>query len=245
MTQHVLLNSVDHQHLRVITERGAQYGDNLWFSPTFPLEFRSVQAQYPIFFVKEAATGRLLPVALFGFQQQENLFLQHNNWQHSYIPLSVLRQPFLIGQQLSREHGVEQLQRVLHLDTQSPRLSETEGEALFLAYGGNSPYLEQMAGLLETLHLGLQDGQLFVELLLELNLLESFTLDVQLDDGSKHQMVGFYTIAETVLQQLDASALALLHQRGYLQAIYLQIASQSRIRQLLQLKNQLQKAGRD
>ncbi len=245
MTQHVLLNSVDHQHLRVITERGAQYGDNLWFSPTFPLEFRSVQAQYPIFFVKEAATGRLLPVALFGFQQQENLFLQHNNWQHSYIPLSVLRQPFLIGQQQSREHGVEQVQRVLHLDTQSPRLSETEGEALFLAYGGNSPYLEQMAGLLETLHLGLQDGQLFVELLLELNLLESFTLDVQLDDGSKHQMVGFYTIAETVLQQLDASALALLHQRGYLQAIYLQIASQSRIRQLLQLKNQLQKAGRD
>ncbi len=245
MTQHVLLNSVDHQHVRVITERGAQYGDNLWFSPTFPLEFRSVQAQYPIFFVKEAATGRLLPVALFGFQQQENLFLQHNNWQHSYIPLSVLRQPFLIGQQLSREHGVEQVQRVLHLDTQSPRLSETEGEALFLAYGGNSPYLEQMAGLLETLHLGLQDSQLFVELLLELNLLESFTLDVQLDDGSKHQMVGFYTIAETVLQQLDASALALLHQRGYLQAIYLQIASQSRIRQLLQLKNQLQKAGRD
>ncbi len=116
---------------------------------------------------------------------------------------------------------------------------------MFLAYGGNSPYLEQMAGLLETLHLGLQDSQLFVELLLELNLLESFTLDVQLDDGSKHQMVGFYTIAETVLQQLDASALALLHQRGYLQAIYLQIASQSRIRQLLQLKNQLQKAGRD
>lgn len=245
MTQHVLLNSVDHQHLRVITERGSQYGDNLWFSPTFPLEFRSVQAQYPIFFVKDGVSGRLLPVALFGFQQQENLFLQHNNWQHSYIPLSVLRQPFLIGQQQIREHGVEQMQRVLHLDTQSPRLSETEGEALFLAYGGNSPYLEQMAGLLETLHLGLQDSQLFVELLLELHLLESFTLDVQLEDGSKHQMVGFYTIAETVLQQLDATALALLHQRGYLQAIYLQIASQSRIRQLLQLKNQLQKAGRD
>ncbi len=27
------------------------------------------------------------------------------NWQHSYIPLSVLRQPFLIGQQQIREHG--------------------------------------------------------------------------------------------------------------------------------------------
>ena len=245
MTQHVLLNSVEHQHLRVITERGSQYGDNLWFCPTFPQEFRSVQAQYPIFFVKDGASGRLLPVALFGFTQQENLFLQHNNWQQSYIPLAVLRQPFLIGQQQIREHGVEQMQRVLHIDSQSPRLSESEGEALFLPYGGNSPYLEQMAGVLETLHLGLQDSQQFVDLLLELNLLESFTLELQLDDGSKHQMVGFYTIAETVLQQLAASALTLLHQRGYLQAIYLQIASQSRIRQLLQLKNQLLQAGRD
>lgn len=239
MPQHVLLNSVDHQQLRVITERGAQYGDNLWFAPTFPLEFRSVQAQYPIFFVKEGATGRLMPVALFGFSQQENLFLQHNNWQHSYIPLSVLRQPFLIGSQQIREQGVEQTQRVLHIDLQSPRVSASEGETLFLPYGGNSPYLDEMAGLLETLHLGLQDSQQFVALLLELNLLEAFTLEVQLDDGSQHQMAGFYTIAESVLQQLDASALATLHQHGYLQAIYLQIASQSRIRQLLQLKNQL------
>ncbi|MBU2178760.1 MAG: SapC family protein [Gammaproteobacteria bacterium] len=239
MSNIVLLNSVEHQPLKVITERGASYGDNVWFTPTFPLEFRSVQAQYPIFFHKDQQTGKLYPVALFGFSHQENLFLQHNNWQHSYIPLSVLRLPFLIGQQTVREDGVEHQQRVIHLDLNHPRVSKEQGEALFLPFGGNSPYLEQVAGMLETLHLGLQDSQQFVEQLLALQLLESFTLDVQLDDGTKHQMIGFYTINEERLKELSAEALQALHQRGYLQAIYMAIASQSNVRNLLQLKNQL------
>ena len=53
MSQHVLLNSVDHKDIKIITERSAKYGDNVWFSVTFPAEFRSVQAHYPIFFQKE------------------------------------------------------------------------------------------------------------------------------------------------------------------------------------------------
>ncbi|RVU34352.1 multidrug transporter [Rheinheimera riviphila] len=239
MTKIALLNSVEHQPLKVITERGAAYGDNLWFTPTFPLEFRSVQAQYPIFFHKDQQTGKLYPVALFGFSHQENLFLQSNNWQHSYIPLSVLRLPFLIGQQTVREDGVEHQQRVIHIDVEHPRVSKAQGEALFLPFGGNSPYLEQVAGMLETLHFGLQDSQQFVEQLLALELLEAFALDVQLDDGTKHQMIGFYTINEDKLKALSAEALTALHQRGYLQAIYMALASQSNIRNLLKLKNQL------
>jgi hypothetical protein len=239
MTKIALLNSVEHQPLKVITERGAAYGDNLWFTPTFPLEFRSVQAQYPIFFHKDQQSGKLYPVALFGFSHQENLFLQANNWQQSYIPLSVLRLPFLIGQQTVREDGVEHQQRVIHIDVEHPRVNSEQGEALFLPYGGNSPYLEQVAGMLETLHFGLQDGQHFVQQLLDLELLEAFTLDVQLDDGTKHQMIGFYTINEDKLKILSAEVLAALHQRGYLQAIYMALASQSNIRTLLKLKNQL------
>jgi len=239
MTQIVLLNSAEHQELKINTDRGAALGDNLWFTPTFPLEFRSVQAQYPIFFHKDQQSGKLYPVALFGFSHQENLFLQTDNWQHSYIPLSVLRLPFLIGQQTVREDGVEQQQRVIHLDIEHPRVNKTQGEALFLPYGGNTPYLEQVAGMLETLHLGLQDGQQFVQQLLDLELLEAFTLDVQLDDGSKHQMIGFYTVNEDKLKLLQPEVLASLHQRGYLQAIYMTLASQSNIRTLLKLKNQL------
>jgi hypothetical protein len=50
-------------------------------------------------------------------------------------------------------------------------------------------------------------------------------------------MIGFYTINEETLAGLSADALAKLHQQGYLQAIYMTLASQSNVRDLLNLKN--------
>lgn len=237
MTKHVLLNNIEHKDLKVNTKRSAALGDNIWYSPTFPLEFRSVQAHYPIFFQKDQSSGQFYSVAMFGFTHHENLFLSDNGWNASYIPLSVLRQPFLIGQQIINEDGVEKRQRVINIDLDNPRVSETEGEALFLPFGGNTPYLDDMANVLETLHLGLEDNKLFMDALLAHNLLEPFSLDIQLDNGQKHQMVGFYTINEDNLAKLDTLVLAQLHEKGYLQAIYMAMASQSNVRHLLNLKN--------
>lgn len=237
MSQHVLLNSIDHKDLKVNTRRSAALGDNLWYSVTFPQEFRSIQANYPIFFHKDAATGQFYSVALFGFAQNENLFLSDAGWNATYVPLTVRRQPFLIGQQTVREDGVERLQRVIHIDLDHPRVSQTEGEALFLPYGGNTPLLDEVGEMLEVIHHGLIDSQRFIETLIKYQLLESFTLDIELDNGKKHQMIGFYTINENTLAELSAEGLAQLHQQGYLQAIYMALASQSNIRDLLNLKN--------
>ncbi|MCL1144049.1 SapC family protein [Shewanella gaetbuli] len=237
MTQHVLLNNIEHKDLKVITTRSAALGDNLWYSVTFPQEFRSVQAHYPIFFQKDPASGQFFAVAMYGFKHEENLFLTDKGWQAAYVPLTVRRQPFLIGQQIITEDGQEKRQRVINIDLDNPRVSQTEGEALFMPFGGNTPYLDEIAAMLEAIHLGLEDNQLFIEQLLKHNLLESFNLDIELNNGQKHQMVGFYTINEDVLAQLSAETLAELHQKGYLQAIYMAIASQSNVRQLLELKN--------
>lgn len=237
MTNTVLLNAADHADLRVITARGAEYGDNQWFATTFPLEFRSCAACYPLFFFKDSQSQQVFPVALFGFRHGENLFLQVG-WQEKYLPLSVRRQPFLIGRQQVREDGMVREQRVLHIALDHPRVSKDEGEPLFLPYGGQTPFLQDMAGLLETLHLGMQDAKNFVDLLEQYQLLEPVTVNVTLKDGSSHQLVGFLTIAEEQLAKLDGVALAQLHLQGYLQAIYLMIASQAQIRQLVTLKNQ-------
>ncbi|WP_434938141.1 SapC family protein [Shewanella sp. HL-SH8] len=237
MTQHVLLNSVDHKDLKIITERSAKYGDNLWYSVTFPLEFRSIQAHYPIFFQKDPTTGQFNSVALFGFQSEQNLFLSDKGWEASYVPLAIRRQPFLIGKQIVREDGTEQQQHVIHADLDNPRVSTTEGEAVFHPFGGNTDYLDEVGDMLAAIHQGLNDNSTFTAMLLEHDLLESFTLDIELDNGDKHQMIGFYTINEDKLNQLSADVLATLHQHGYLQAIYMSMASQSNMRNLLDRKN--------
>jgi len=237
MTNNVLLNSIEHQNIKVITEQSEDYGDNVWYSITFPSEYRSVQAYYPIFFRKDADTGQFFSVAVFGFQEKENLFLSNNKWDAPYIPLSIARQPFLIGLQKVNEDGEVKEQRVIHIDLDHPRVNEEEGEALFLEFGGNTPYLDTAADILEILHHGIIDNKQFIDLLIEHELLESFTLDVALNDESKHQMVGFYIINEDKLNELSSETLASLHSDGYLQAIYMTIASQSNIRSLLNKKN--------
>ena len=237
MAKNELVNNIDHKALKVITERSAECGDNLWYSLTFPTEFRSVQAYYPIFFQKDGNTGQFYSVALFGFKEQENLFLSDNKWDAAYIPLSVARQPFLIGSQKVTEDGEEKQQRVLHIDMDHPRVNQEKGEPLFLEFGGNSPFLDHAANMMEAIHHGVNDSKDFTALLIEHELLESFTLDVELNDGSKHQMIGFYTINEDKLAKLSAEKLEMLHNKGYLQAIYMSIASQNNIRSLLNKKN--------
>lgn len=238
MAKNVLLNSIEHQNLKVITKHSAEYGDNLWYSLTFPSEFRSAQAYYPIFFNKDADTGQFFAVTLFGFQDKENLFLTDKGWDAGYIPLTVARQPFLIGKQRVVEDGEEKEQRVLHLDIEHPRVNQEQGESLFLEFGGNSPYLDTVADMLEVIHHGLVDSKHFMAILVEHELLEPFTLDATLNDGSKRQLVGFYTINEDKLNALSSETLASLHTKGYLQAIYMAMASQSNIRELLNRKNQ-------
>ena len=52
-------------------------------------------------------------------------------------------------------------------------------------------------------------------------------------------MIGFYTINEDKLSELDGAVLSRLHEKGYLQAIYMAIASQANIRTLMNKKNEL------
>jgi len=237
MPNHVLLNSVEHKDTKIITKRSATYGDNIWYTPTFIQEFRSIQAHYPILLEKNADTDDFSIVAMFGFQPRENLFLSEQGWDASYIPVSVQRLPFLIGYQNTNTDGINKAQRVITLDMDSPRVSSDEGEDLFLEFGGNSEYLEKMANMLEALHQGLEDNKEFILALKSLDLLEPVTLDIELVDGSKNQMIGFHTVNEDKLKELGDDQIINLHKAGYLQAIYLIIASQSHFRDLVDKKN--------
>jgi hypothetical protein len=234
MANAVLLNNVDHKNLRVDTRRSGDLGDAVMLVPTFPAEFRNVQAHYPIVF-RKTAEGGFQPVALFGFEEGQNLFLDGERWDAAYVPLAIERQPFLIGVQ-----GEELLVQV---DLDHPRVSDS-GEPVFLAHGGTTEFLERMNSVLLALYEGLQGTPAFVSALLEHGLLESFTLDIELEDGSHHRLAGFYTINEERLSALDGAALHTLQQAGHLQSIYMAIASISNFRGLIERRNRRNVAQR-
>ncbi len=235
MSNNVLLNNVDHRDLRVDPRRAADLGDDVMCALTYPGEFRNVQAHYPIVFRRDAGGG-FQPLALFGLQEGANLFLEGDRWDATYIPLSVQRQPFLIG--------VSGEERLIHLDLDHPRVRAGTGEALFRDYGGTTEFLEQIRSILLTLHDGVLATPAFVEALLRHQLLESFVLDIELDDGSHNRLAGFHTIDEARLHALDGAALERLSRDGHLLPIYMVLASLSRFRDLIERMNRRRAAGR-
>lgn len=231
MSNPVLLNNVEHKNLCVITTRGARYGDNAMLAITFPAEFRNLQAHYPIVFRKGSDGTSFEAVALFGFQEGENLFLDKDGWDAAALPLTIERQPFLIG--------VKGQELMVNVDLDSPRVSSTEGEPVFLPHGGNTEFLENINSTLLAIHEGLQSMPAFTAALLEHELLEAFVFDIELNDGSQNRLAGFYTINEERLAALRGDALQRLNEAGYLQPIYMVLASLSNFRDLIERKNRL------
>lgn len=228
MSNHVLLNNIDHKDLRIDIAHAAALGDAVMSAPTFPAEFRNVQAHYPIVFRKSGDAG-FQPVALFGLHEGSNLFLDGDRWDATYLPLAMERRPFLIG-----ASGDELL---VHVDLDDPRIRTDAGEALFREHGGTTDYLDRIQSVLLALHEGLEETPVFVEALLRYGLLESFVLDIRLDDGSQCRLAGFHAIDEDRLRALDGSALEQLHQSGHLEPIYMAIASLSHLRDLIERMN--------
>jgi len=239
VTQHALLNNIEHRDLRVITTYGAAYGDDIMCTPTFPAEFRNVQAHYPIVFAKMqegSPQGSFTPLAVFGFREKQNLFLQGERWDAIYVPLMVQRVPFLIG--------TSNTGKVIHIDMGNPRVGRDTGEPLFNEQGVGTPYLERVGATLAAIDEGLAAMPAFIAALEEHKLLESFALDIEFQDGAQHRFTGFFTVQEERLNQLGAEALGKLQQAGYLLPIYMVIASLSNFRLLIERASRLNAADR-
>jgi len=235
MSQYEVLNKEKHRHLRIRTGYGAALGDAVMHVMTYPLEFRDIQSCYPILFTKDSNTGGFFAAAVMGFESDQNLFLQDSGWDASYIPAMIQRQPFLIATGGDGDNKTP----VVSLDLDHPRVSQGEGEVMFDADGESTEFLNQKIALLDKLHRGLQHSNGFIDALLQHELLEQITLDIAFNDGSKKSVQRYYSIAEERLYQLKGDVLESLNQAGYLQAVYMAVASLSRMRDIIERRNRL------
>lgn len=236
MPNHVLLNNIEHHDLRVIQRYGAMFGDNVATVLTFPTEYADVQREYPIFFRKDAQSGEFQSVILLGFEKSENLFLEKDSWSANYIPGVIARGPFLIGFQ-ERANGADiSREPVIHVDLDNPRISRTEGEPVFLPQGGNSPYIERIAAVLNGIREGLDIGKKMFAAFTAIDLIEPVNLEVKLNDEAGYKLEGLYTISRERLAALDGESLHKLNSAGFLEGAFLVLASLGNIHRLVSLK---------
>jgi hypothetical protein len=243
MTNQVLLDNVTHKDLRVRTDYSADFGDAVNNVMVFPTEFIFVQREYPILFRRDD-NGALQSVAMLGLDKDENLFLDGNRWNARYVPCMQQRGPFLIGmhRQGPDTQGGEAM---IHVDMDSPRISQTEGEPVFLEHGGNSPYLEHVSRILGMINDGVTQTKPMFDAFEAAQLIEDMEIEIELDETLKYKVPGYQTISRERLAALDGAELERLNEAGYLQLAMLVISSLGNISWLIELKNRRRAAERD
>jgi hypothetical protein len=241
MARHVLLNNVEHKNLRVVTRHGKDFGEAVGSVPTFPTEFAEILREYPIFFRKDNNTGEYGCIALLGFTRDENLFLEGDRWDASYVPGIVARGPFLIGFQERQDGGELRREPVIHIDMEDKRVGETEGELVFLENGGNSRYLDNIANILAGLNEGIATSKAMFAAFTAYDLIEPVQLEIKVGSG-KYDIVGLHTVSANKLRNLTAEQLFELNRSGFLQGAYLVLASLNNVQKLIDRKMRRERA---
>ncbi|WOI37762.1 SapC family protein [Alteromonas sp. CI.11.F.A3] len=238
MTNMVAINNQHHANLK-ITDDTLTQGANLHLVPVVVSEVNKLIVHYSIVLTKFDDTGKFGLSALLGFEEGENLFWQQGEWDAVYIPAQIDRLPFFIGS----EPQNKDVNPILCVDMDNAAVNESDGHALFDKVGEPTAFLAEKQQLLAQLLDGEAQNQSFIACLQSLDLITPFTLDITFENGSKTSITGLYTIDEEKLQALSAESIASLHAKGWLQAIYIVVASNAQIYALIDKKNKALKQG--
>jgi hypothetical protein len=230
MARRVPLDNVDHQHLRVIQRATNDVSVNQ--ALIVPSEFEQLQREYPILF-REDSDGGFQAVAILGLDRGENLFLSEGQWTTRYVPATLRRGPLFLGVGDHSHPGGA----AIVIDLDDPRVSDSEGEPLFLPQGGAAPFLQQAAEALHIVHEGLGHGPAMFALLVELDLIRPVEISVEVGDGTRYRLPNFFTIDGERFAGLSGAELQKLSSAGFLAAAIHVRSSLGNISRLIELKS--------
>ena len=177
-------------------------------------------------------------VAICGFEDGENLFLDGDSWSVPYIPANVRRQPFnVIGTEGTNDNGEAMQVPALSIDLDSPRISATEGEKLFDSEGEPTTYLAEMSNMMMGVVNSTQRGRQLAQRLNELGLIKGLALEFETVDGQKRNVGGLHTLSEEKFNELPQDTVLDMHSQGQLSSLYAMMASWGQIGGLVERKN--------
>lgn len=195
-------------------------------------EYAEACKEYPIFFVK-APDGGMMSIALLGFRQSENAYVDANGkWNARYIPGYVRRYPFIFSE-------VSAEQQVLCVDEECVGLNIAgEGEPLFDEQGATSPFVNNMIQFLQDYQADLLRTRAFIEHLQQFDLLSENNARITLNSGAEFLINGIWVVDEAKFAALDDATLLQFARSGELGRIYAHLISLSNLNHFIRLEEQ-------
>lgn len=207
----VALNRERHRTLRLAAVPGHYaFAARTNALPIASSEFAEAARDYPIVFVGEEG-GPFNVAALVGLQDQHNLMIDADGrWAPgTYIPAFARRYPFVLAKTASDD------KLTVCIDEVYPGLGTEQGEALFDADGGETPYLKRVLEFLQRFHAEAQRTTTFATRLKELGLLVPKIINVE-RAGQRQGLRGLWIVDAARLRQIDDARVVELFRAGYL-----------------------------
>lgn len=215
----VPLNKNDHKDKKISSSgRNFEFAGKTNSVILAGVEFSEAGKEYPIVFAQ--AGENIIPVALLGLRNEENLYVKEEDgsWDARYIPAFVRRYPFVLAE--TGEAG----QRVVCIDEAFDGFNDDEGEPLFDGEE-TTPILQQAMEFLEEYQKQYIRTEAFVRRLRDNDLLMSLNARVDMVDGQQFGLTGLLAIDERKLLQMPDDRALELFRSGELSWIYCHLMS--------------------
>lgn len=234
MTQNTteLLDAVKHKDLKIDTLHVDTPHNHINAANVSVTELAMLIQEYPIFITKNPNSGQFMFSAILGIKAGENLFIQDNKWNAKFLPIDILRRPFMA---MLQKDGDLSGGRIA-LDTANPVVQTEKGERLFNEDGKPSPYLERIQQIFSQLMGSAEVTANILNTMYQHNLLESISLNLNLGEGKSESMNGLYSINKETLASLTGEALEQCHKQGVLEVCHLVLNSAVHLDKLIQWK---------
>jgi hypothetical protein len=237
MSKATVLNNVDHKDLKVDTRPQSSIDINVNRSVVYVTEIGELHKEFPLVFYKHPDTGQAQLHAILGLEKDENLFVGENGWTSRFVPALLARGPFSLGYKNAEEGDSGQVNPMICIDMDDPRVSTEQGEDIFLQFGGEAPYLDYVKKALQTIESGIQFDKTLFTLAESMELLEPVAIQIKLSNVEEVNFSDYYTVNQEKLAQLDGESLSKLNQYGVLSLLYFVLSSMGNFQHLIQLKN--------
>lgn len=204
------------------------YANGVNSVPLMAAEFDAASQEYTVVFAGEA--GAMMPVALLGLRDGENVFVDEQGaWTGKYVPAFVRQYPFVFA---SSDRGDT---FTLCVDTAFAGLNDDGvGERLFDSAGERTQFLQNVLGFLQAYQVQYRLTRRFVQKLEDLNLLDAMEAQAMVEGGQRVKLSGFRVVNRERLRAVAGDKLAEFARSGELDLIYAHLHSLRNVNALAQ-----------